>query len=88
MTQVVAKSAGGDQIIGEFESAGLAIGWNRGRLTEKARAALHRILESGGGALDRLFELRHGALVLLRCRLFGPALGEITFDGSQRRRIA
>ena len=92
MTQVVGKSAGEsgtDQVLGEFESAGLSVGWNRATLSEGAGAALHQILERDGGAVDRLFELRHGALVLLRCRVLGGRSPlQLSFDGSQRRRVA
>lgn len=91
MTQVLGKPAfegsGADQLLGEFESAGLSLGWNRATLTADARAALCQILERGGGAPDRFFELRHGLLVLLRCRMIGAASPmQLSFDGSQRRR--
>jgi hypothetical protein len=91
MTQVMGKFAtdgsGGEGLLGEFESAGLSVGWNRATLTEKARAALYQILESSGGATDRAFELRHGPLVLLRCRMIGArSPNQLSFDGSQRRR--
>lgn len=93
MTQVVgvspAGSSSGGGLLGEFESAGLSVGWNRATLTEKARATLEQILERSGGAVDRVFELRHGLLVLLRCRMLGGASpSQLSFDGSQRRRIA
>lgn len=92
MTEVVAKSAAGswgDEVLGEFESAGLSVGWNRATLTEKARAALHQILERSGGAADRVFELRHGLLLLLRCKMLGAGSpAQLSFDGSQRRRTA
>jgi hypothetical protein len=52
MTQVVGKSAiadsSADDLLGEFESAGLSIGWNRATLTENARAALHQICCAAG----------------------------------------
>jgi len=77
------------EVIGEFESAGLRVGWNRATLSQKAHGALHEILERGGGAINRLFELRHGALVLLRCRLLGDGASlQLSFDGNRRRRIA
>jgi hypothetical protein len=91
MTQVAVQGTAGDnsEVIGEFESAGLRIGWNKAILSKQAHAALHAILERGGGAIDRLFELRHGALVLLRCRLLGDGVPlQLSFDGSRRRRIA
>lgn len=91
MTQVVGKSAAGgsDEVLGEFESEGLSVGWNRATLTGKARATLREILARGGGAVDRVFELRHGALLLLRCRMLGDGSPlQISFDGSQRRRTA
>jgi hypothetical protein len=48
---------------------------------------LHAILETNGGVTDRLFELRHGSLVLLRCRMLpGAPPSQFSFDGSQRRR--
>lgn len=89
MTQVVEKllDGSGDEILGEFESSGLSVGWNRATLSEQARGALRQILERNGGAIDRLFELRHGALVLLRCRMIGSGTpSQLTFDGSMRRR--
>ena len=89
MTQVVGKhpDGSGEQILGEFESAGLSVGWNRATLSEQARTALSQILERAGGAIDRLFELRHGALVLLRCRILGSGSpGQLSFDGSRRQR--
>jgi hypothetical protein len=90
MTQVFGSPRGGnggDQLLGEIESAGLSVGWNRVTLTEAARVALHAILERNGGVMDRSFELRHGALVLLRCRMLAAGTGsQLTFDGSQRRR--
>lgn len=90
MTQVIGSTHGGNgggQFLGEIESAGLQIGWNRATLSPSARVALHAILERSGGVADRSFELRHGSLVLLRCRMLpgGPA-SQLTFDGSQRRR--
>ena len=91
MTQVAVQGtpAENSEVIGEFESAGLQVGWNRATLSRQADAALRQILERGGGALDRLFELRHGALVLLRCRLLGDGAPlRLSFDGSRRRRIA
>jgi hypothetical protein len=90
MTQVVVLGAGtgSGEVIGEFQSAGLRVGWNKAMLSQQAHAALHEILERAGGAVDRLFELRHGALVLLRCRLLGNgAAPQLSFDGSRRRRI-
>jgi len=90
MTQVVVHGAGagGAEVIGEFQSAGLRVGWNKAMLSQQAHAALHEILQRAGGAVDRLFELRHGALVLLRCRLLGDGASlQLSFDGSQRRRI-
>jgi len=92
MTQVVGKprdGSGDDQVLGEFESSGLSVGWNRATLSEAARAALQQILEHSGGAIDHPFELRHGVLVLLRCRMLGSGAGsQLSFDGSQRRRSA
>jgi len=91
MTQVAVQGTSVDssEVIGEFESAGLRVGWNRATLSQQAHAALHEILERAGGAINRLFELRHGALVLLRCRLLGDgAPFQLSFDGSRRRRIA
>ena len=86
MTQVIGSSGGG-QILGEIESAGVLVGWNRATLSQATRAALHAILERNGGATDRLFALRHGSLVLLRCRMLpGRPPSQISFDGSQRRR--
>ena len=90
MTQVIGLSAGGSgaagQFLGEIESAGISVGWNRATLSPPASAALRAILERNGGT-DRSFELRHGSLVLLRCRtLPGGPLSQISFDGSQRRR--
>jgi len=85
MTQVLDPNGGG-QILGEIESAGVRVGWNRATLSQAARAALQAILERGG-MMDRPFELRHGSLVLLRCRMLpGGPLPQISFDGSQRRR--
>lgn len=90
MTQVIGSSRGGyggDELLGEIESSGLSIGWNRATLSQSARDSLEAILERNGGVLDRGFELRHGALVLLRCRMVPSAAGwGLTFDGSQRRR--
>jgi len=89
MTQVVGKlqDGGDDQVLGEFESAGLSVEWNRATLSEQAGAALQQILERSGGAIDRPFELRHGALVLLRCRMISSgAPSQLTFEGSRRRR--
>ena len=91
MTQVAVQGTAGEngEVIGEFESAGLQVGWNKATLSRPAHAVLRQILESGGGAMDRLFELRHGALVLLRCRLLGDGSPlQLSFDGSRRRRIA
>jgi hypothetical protein len=89
MTQVMGKIQGdssGDQLLGEFESSGLNIGWNRATLSDAARAALHGILERNGG-LDRTFELRHGSLLLLHCRMLqSGGQTQITFDGSRRRK--
>ena len=89
MTQVIAISGtgnGGGQVLGEIESAGISVGWNRATLSPAARAALRAILERSGD-MDRSFELRHGSLVLLRCRrLPGGTESQISFDGSQRRR--
>ena len=88
MTQVVGPRGGnGDgQILGEIESAGVRVGWNRATLSESVDAALQAILERGG-MMDRPFELRHGSLVLLRCRMLpGGPQSQISFDGSQRRR--
>ena len=89
MTQVFGSADGGNlggQMLGEIESAGVQIGWNRATLSPAARVALHAILESNGGVTDRLFELRHGALVLLRCRMLpGEPPSQFSFDGSQRR---
>ena len=90
MTQVIGSPQGGNngaQLLGEIESSGLSIGWNRATLSPPARAALFAILERNGGVNDRSFELRHGSLVLLRCRIQpGGPTPQITFDGSQRRR--
>ena len=89
MTQVIGSPRGGhggDELLGEIESSGLSIGWNRATLTQSARNALEAILERNGGVLDRGFELRHRALVLLRCRMLPSAAGsKLTFDGSRRR---
>src|SRR5436309_3393452 len=85
MTQVIGSPQGGnggDQLLGEIESSGLSIGWNRATLSASARDALQAILEHNGGVLDRGFELRHGTLVLLRCRMLPSATrSELTFDG-------
>ncbi|MCA1825517.1 MAG: hypothetical protein ABR537_03040 [Gemmatimonadales bacterium] len=90
MTQVIGSSRGGnggDELLGEIESSGLSVGWNRATLSRPARDALEAILERTGGVMDRGFELRHGTLVLLRCRMLPSATrSELTFDGSQRRR--
>ena len=92
MTQVVVPATGttgGDVFIGEFESHGLRVGWNRATLSAQAHALLQQMLERDGGAPDRVFELRHGALVLLRCRLLGERGPlQLSFDGSRRRRTA
>ena len=91
MTQVVVQGAGAGagEVIGEFQSAGLRVGWNKATLSQQAHAELHQILERGGGDANRPFELRHGALVLLRCRLLGDGASlQLSFDGSRRRRIA
>src|SRR5437764_15210617 len=90
MTQVIGSPHGGNggsDVLGEIESAGVSVGWNRVTLSESARAALQQILERNGGVMDRSFELRHGSLVLLRCRMLGHGdRSQLTFDGSQRRR--
>lgn len=90
MTQVIGSphgGNGGEQLLGEIESAGISVGWNRATLTEPARAALQTILERNGGVMDRSFELRHGSLVLLRCRMLANGTrSQLSFDGSQRRR--
>jgi hypothetical protein len=91
MTQVIGSAHGGktgDELLGEFESSGMTVGWNRATLSTAARDALHAILERNGGVLNRAFELRQGPLVLLRCRMLGnhnPS--QLTFDGSQRPAI-
>jgi hypothetical protein len=89
MTQVFGSpygGNGGDQLLGEIESSGFSIGWNRATLSESGRGALHAILERNGGVMDRSFELRHGALVLLRCRMLPSGTrSQLSFDGSQRR---
>ena len=91
MTQVIGNPQGGnggDQLLGEFESSGLRIGWNRATLSDAARDALQAILERNGGVRDRSFELRNGSLALLRCRMLPAGTGtQIAFDGSQRRRM-
>ena len=87
MTQVIGSPHGGNgggELLGEIESAGMSVGWNRATLTEPARAALLAILERNGGAEGRSFELHHGSLVLLRCQLV--ARGQLSFDGSRRQR--
>lgn len=87
MTSVIGSPRGGhggSETLGEIESAGLSIGWNRATLTEPASAALGEILERNGGATNRSFELHHGSLVLLRCQMLGR--GQLSFDGSRRRR--
>lgn len=90
MTQVFGSADGGNgagQMLGEIESAGVQVGWNRATLSPAARVALHAILATNGGLTDRLFELRHGSLVLLRCRMLpGAPPSQFSFDGSQRRR--
>jgi hypothetical protein len=90
MTQVIGSpngGNGGDEFLGEIESSGLSIGWNRATLSQSARDALQAILARNGGVMDRGFELRHGTLVLLRCRMVPSGTrSELTFDGSQRRR--
>lgn len=89
MTQVIGSphgGNGGDQLLGEIETSGLHIGWNRATLSESARDALRVILGRNGGVMDRSFELRRGPLVLLRCRMLASGTGsQLTFDGSQRR---
>jgi len=88
MTQVIGARDGGNgagELLGEIESVGVSVGWNRVTLSETARAALHAILERNGGVMDRSFELRHGALKLLRCRMLGAGTrSQLTFDGSER----
>lgn len=88
MTQVFGSPRGNSegQILGEMESAGIRVGWNRATLLDAARDSLLAILERNGW-MNRPFELRHGSLVLLRCRMLpsGP-LSQINFDGCQRRR--
>jgi hypothetical protein len=87
MTSVVGVLAGGDggpDSLGEIESAGLSIGWNRATLSAGADAALLEILARDGGTPHRAFELHHGALVLLRCQRVGRS--ELRFEGSRRRR--
>ena len=62
MTQVIGSAAGGhggEMVLGEIESAGISVGWNRATLSDRAREALHQILERNGGVMDRSFELRH-----------------------------
>ena len=90
MTQVIGLSRGGNgggHMLGEIESAGVSIRWNRATLSPAACGALRAILERNGGVMGRSFELRHGSLVLLRCRMLpGGPLSQITFDSSQRRR--
>src|SRR5690349_10490712 len=90
MTQVVVEGpdAGPAEVIGEFQSAGLRVGWTKATLSQQAHAALREILERAGGAVDRLFELRHGAMVLLRCKLVGDGALQLSFEGTRRRRIA
>ena len=88
MTQVIGSSRGGNgggELLGEIESAGVSVGWNRATLSEPARAALIAILERNGGVEARSFELHHGSLVLLRCQLLAGR-GQISFDGSRRQR--
>jgi hypothetical protein len=91
MTQVIGDPQGGnsrEELLGEFDSTGLRIGWNRATLSDAARDALQAILERNGGVGDRSFELRNGSLALLRCRMLPAGAGtQITFDGSQRRRM-
>ena len=90
MTQVMGTRdgrSGAEEILGEIESVGLKIGWNRATLSERAGAELREILDRNGGAADRSFELRQGVLTLLRCRILaGRAPQQIEFDGSQRFR--
>jgi hypothetical protein len=90
MTQVIGSphgGNGGDELLGEIESSGLSIGWNRATLSQSARDALQAILERNGGVMNRGFELRYGTLVLLRCRMVPSGTrSELTFDGSQQRR--
>jgi hypothetical protein len=92
MTQVIGRPGGGanaEEILGELESSEISVGWNRGRLSEKARMALSAILERHAGVADRPFDLQHGALLLLRCRMLpNKNDGEFSFDGSRRRRPA
>ena len=88
MTSVVGSSRGGNgggEVLGEIESAGLSVGWNLATLTEPAIAAVRQILERNGGAANRVFELHHGTLVLLRCQMLGRR-GQLSFDGSRRKR--
>ncbi len=88
MTQVIGSPRGGnggDEMLGEIDSAGLSVGWNRATLSEAARTALHAILERNGGVTGRSFELRHGSLVLLRCQVVAGR-GQLSFDGSRRQR--
>ena len=88
MTSVIGSSRGGNggsEVLGEIESAGLSVGWNRATLSEPAGAALREILERNGGAANRCFELHHGSLVLLRCQLL-ERRGQLSFDGSRRQR--
>jgi hypothetical protein len=89
MTQVIGTPHGGNgdaELLGEIESSGLSIGWNRATLSESARDALQAILARNGG-VDRSFELRHGRLVLLRCRMLPSGTrSQLAFDGSHRRR--
>jgi hypothetical protein len=89
MTQVAEcprSESGTGQIFGEIESAGVSVGWNRATLSPGVSAALRDILERSGG-VERTFELQHGSLVLLRCRMLpGGPRTQISFDGSLRRR--
>lgn len=86
MTTVIGVSNGAQgarETLGEIESTGLSIGWNRATLSGPANAALRVILERNGGAANRPFELHHGPLVLLRCQLIGHS--QLSFDGSRRQ---
>lgn len=90
MTQVIGSpdgGNGGEQLLGEIESSGLSIGWNRATLTERARLALHAILERNGGVTNRSFEMRHGSLVLQRCQMVAGRALSLSFDGSRRQRV-
>src|SRR5437763_14595098 len=88
MTQVIGARDGGNgagELLGEIESVGVSVGWNRVRLSETARAALNAILERNGGVMDRSFELRHAALKLLRWRVLRAGTrSQLAFDGSEQ----